>query len=177
MIVKNTSLNNGLLVEEKKGRMFVLRPGRTYKDAVRLFQAELSQWEEIIEDITDLFLRLNTEKAELAATVHFAMETMEKNDYSPTEMEVFREVKQWKRLRRPQLVDADLAAAIRNLNIMNWLKLDISEDLPCLKIVYNVLNIRSGSRRPGRSFAVPPITQEGGSPSRFCISPMKAPST
>lgn len=123
-------VNNGLLVEESKGRMFVLHPGRTFKDAAHLFRDEIDQWEEIIDDVTDLFLRLNTEQAELAATVHFAAETMEKNGHPPTEMDVFHEVKQWKKLRRPPLVDENVAETIRNLNAMDWLKLNVSEELP-----------------------------------------------
>ncbi len=72
-----TSLvNNGLIHEVQLGKMFAVKVGPTYKDAVQTFGPELEQWESIINRITDLFLRMRTHEAEVAATVHFTAQAL-----------------------------------------------------------------------------------------------------
>jgi hypothetical protein len=124
-------MNNGLLREEKLGRMFSLRAGTTYDDAARAYRNELKQWDPIIDQITDLFLRMRTQDAEVAATVHFAARSLTpEGEGRPSETEVLEEVKRWKQRRRPPLKEEDAARAIRNLNLLGWLQLRPSEDLP-----------------------------------------------
>jgi uncharacterized protein YwgA len=64
-------INNGLIQETWRGRMFAITPGPTYRAAAKAFQAELAQWETISERISDLFLRMQAQEAEVAASVHF----------------------------------------------------------------------------------------------------------
>src|SRR5512132_1138825 len=45
------------------------------------------------------------------------------------ELDVFDSVKQWKQQRRPPLDDRNVAAAIRNLNLIGWLDLAGSRKL------------------------------------------------
>lgn len=144
-------VNNGLLVERKLGRMFRLQPGPTLADASNAFKTTLSEWEETLDRIADLFLRMNTQQAEIAATVFYAARHLVPIEQSmPTENdvlsaarhlvghggavpsagEVLAAVKQWKRRRRPELRDEDIAVAIRNLSVLGWLKTRPSEDLP-----------------------------------------------
>ncbi len=124
-------VNNGLLVETKLGRMFRLDPGPTFTDACKTFADAISQWEPAIERIADLFLRMTTEQAEIAATVFYAARHLVGNgETPPTERDVLSAVKQWKRRRSPQLRDEDLALAIRNLNVLGWLNTRASTDLP-----------------------------------------------
>jgi hypothetical protein len=56
--------------------MFAVKPGPTFDYARRSYANELAQWESIIEELVDLFLRVNPQEAELAATVHFAARTL-----------------------------------------------------------------------------------------------------
>jgi uncharacterized protein YwgA/O-acetyl-ADP-ribose deacetylase (regulator of RNase III) len=124
-------VNNGLLREEKLGRMFSVKPGRTYQDAVRSYWRELDEWEPMIERTTDLFLRMRTQQAEVAATVYFAARSLARDSQDkPSEGDVLEEVKRWKQKRRPPLKDEDIARAVRNLNLLGWLQVRPSADLP-----------------------------------------------
>jgi uncharacterized protein YwgA len=123
--------NNGLLIEERRGRMLSVRPGPTYRDAVEAYREELQGWEPIIDRVVDLFLRVDTGEAEVAATVLFAARQLEvERDDRPTEFDVFRVVKEWKQRRRPPLDDHDVAEAIRHLNMLRWIDARLSDDLP-----------------------------------------------
>jgi uncharacterized protein YwgA len=124
-------VNNGLIQEEQLGEMSSVRPGPTYGDAVKAYEDELREWEPIIERLVDLFLRMRTQDAEVATTVFFAAHSLaESADSEPSEIEVLEEVKQWKQRRRPPLADEEIAQAIRNLNVLEWLNVRPSSDLP-----------------------------------------------
>lgn len=124
-------LNNGLLQENKIGRMFALRPGQTYEDAKKFYRDDLDRWDPLVERITDLFLRVHTHEAEVAATVHFAAQSLALGGWSePSEMDVFEEVKRWKQKRRPPMEEAEIAQAIRSLNLLGWLRAQPSQNLP-----------------------------------------------
>lgn len=65
-------INNGLIVESKSGRMFRVQVGPSFADARRAYAAQLDASSAIQERVADLFLRVNTHQAEVAATVHYA---------------------------------------------------------------------------------------------------------
>jgi O-acetyl-ADP-ribose deacetylase (regulator of RNase III) len=124
-------VNNGLIQEVQLGRMFAVKPGPTYGDAANAFRAELTQWEPIINRITDLFLRMRTQEAEVAATVHFTAQALAHEATGPvSETAVLEGVKHWKQRRRPPLNDEEIAQAIRDLNLLGWIKAKPSFDLP-----------------------------------------------
>ena len=123
--------NNGLLREERHGRMFLVKPGPTYRDAAEAYRANLEQWEPMIERVVDLFLRVRTDEAEVAATVLFTATSMSQGRDEPvSELEVFHAVKDWKQRRTPPLADVDIAEAIRHLNMLKWFKVRFSSELP-----------------------------------------------
>jgi uncharacterized protein YwgA/O-acetyl-ADP-ribose deacetylase (regulator of RNase III) len=116
-------LNNGLIVEKRKGKAFVVEVGKTYADATKVFEKELVEAESSIERLTDLFSRLNSNTAEIAATVHFARKTMKtKAGDPPSEEDVLKEVLEWKRRHRPPYDSDEVAGAIRQLAILGWLQ-------------------------------------------------------
>ena len=124
-------LNNGLICEKKLGRMFAVQVGRTFKDAKKAYIQELKQWEPIIERTTDLFMRMNTAQAEIAATILFVARSLEKSKgEKPTEREVLEAVMNWKQRRRPPLKEAEVALSIRNLAALGRLNVKASPDLP-----------------------------------------------
>ncbi len=122
--------NNGLVREEQLGRMFAVKVGQTFDDARRLYQPQIDQWSQAIDKVADLFMRMQTNQAEIAATVHFVMCELRERGSKPTEMDIYREALQWKQKRRPPLNEHALASAIRSLNILSWLEAKVSEDLP-----------------------------------------------
>ena len=81
--------------------------------------------------MVDLVVRMNTDDAEIAATVHFAANRIrESKGNRPTEAEVLDYVKQWKLRRRPALNDSEVALAIRRLNVLGWIDALPSDNLP-----------------------------------------------
>jgi wyosine [tRNA(Phe)-imidazoG37] synthetase (radical SAM superfamily) len=85
----------------------------------------------LIERIADLFLRMRTTEAEVAATVHFAAMSLARSMHDkPSEEEVLAEVLRWKQRRRPPLSEVEIARTIRNLAALGWLDVKPSPDLP-----------------------------------------------
>jgi O-acetyl-ADP-ribose deacetylase (regulator of RNase III)/uncharacterized protein YwgA len=124
-------VNNGLIQEEHKGRMFAVKVGTTFQDARKSYQYEIEQWSEKAERLADLFMRMTTDQAEVAATVHFAAKALSAgNKETPSESQILAEVMRWKQKRRPPLNESDVALAIRNLNMLGWLDARPSADLP-----------------------------------------------
>jgi len=125
-------VNNGLILEERSGQMFVIRLGPTFGDAQRAFEDSLRMWDSSLEKVADLFMRTNrTRQAELAATVHFAAKEAEGDrPGAATELDVFQAVLEWKQRRKPPFSEDEIATTIRNLNILGWLSVKGSNDLP-----------------------------------------------
>lgn len=133
-------VNNGLIREERLGRMFAVRTGETFDDARRAYADQISEWRDVIDKITDLFMRMNTKQAELAATVYFAtVELQQASRTVPTELDILRQVMQWKQKRRPPLDKKEVALTVRNLNMLSWIGAEVSEDLPVTE--QEVLNV------------------------------------
>jgi uncharacterized protein YwgA len=133
-------VNNGLIREERLGRMFAVRVGHTFDDARRAYAEQLAQWGDVVEKITDLFMRINTQQAEVAAMVHFAAnELKNRDDSKPEESAILREVMDWKQRRRPPLEEKEVALTIRNLNMLSWIGARVSPDLPVTE--EDVLNV------------------------------------
>src|SRR6266853_829617 len=124
-------MNNGLIVERKLGRMLATDVGPTYVDAKKAYERFLMQWQNQIAAVADLAMRMNTDDAEIAATVHFAAKSLRGiEDRQPSELEVLRYVQNWKQRRRPPLKDTEVALAIRRLNILDWVDAKPSTELP-----------------------------------------------
>lgn len=119
--------NNGLIVEQRLGRMFRVLPGPTFGDALRRYADDIAPWAGAIEKIADLFQRIDTHRAEVAASVHFAAHRIVPP--GGTERDVLAAVMDWKIRRRPPLERDEVASAVRHLNALSWLSVGFSEDL------------------------------------------------
>ena len=123
-----------MLREEPLGRMLSVRVGATYEAARAAYQEALREWHEPIEAIVDLFARLRTRQAEVAATVHFAWKELQaRSAEPPSEADVLAEVMQWKARRRPPLTEAEVAETVRNLSMLGWLDVSPSAELPVIE--------------------------------------------
>ncbi|MGE5573364.1 MAG: macro domain-containing protein [Bacteroidota bacterium] len=127
-----TSLvNNGLLEEREVGRMFKITVGPGYASARQAHVAELSRWQSVIDKVADLFLRMNTRQAEIAASVHYAARALTNgSEHRPSESQVLAMVTKWKQRRYPPLDRQAIADSIRNLAALGWLEVAPSPDLP-----------------------------------------------
>ena len=120
-------VNSNLLQEERHGQMFLVKTGPNFEKVRKDFQGSIDKWMPIIEKTTDLFMRVNTDQAEVIATVMFAADALKKEKRAePTEVEVFEAVLRWKQKRRPPLDESDVASTIRNLGMLRWL--DVKPD-------------------------------------------------
>lgn len=114
-------VNNGLIQEERLGRTLAVEPGPTFCDARKTFQGELEQWNETIDRVADLFQRVRTDQAEIAASVFFMARTLGQVEAaSLSESDVLQAVMAWKIKRQPPLEAEEVAQTIRNLNILRW---------------------------------------------------------
>ncbi len=127
--VKKRLSNAGLLQEEKKGSMFQVVPGLSYEKNRMKYQEIFRKWDKMIDKTVDLFLRLDTNKSEIVATVLFVEQEMNKNK-NMTECDILQEVMKWKQKRRPPIDKEDVAHTIRNLGILKWYNVKPSADLP-----------------------------------------------
>ncbi|MGD8455529.1 MAG: macro domain-containing protein [Anaerolineales bacterium] len=122
-------INNGLIREEREGRMFKIQLGPTYETAYQSYLTDLNQWDEIIKKVSDLFMRVNTKQSEIIATVIYVTEELqEKMTDKPSEMDVFKEVINWK--QRREISKKEFASTIRNLAALGWLDVKGSKELP-----------------------------------------------
>ena len=124
-------INGNLLQEERLGRMFMVKAGPEFEKVRKSHAESFARWESIIEKTTDLFVRMNTDQAEIVATVIYAAESLQNVQHDrPSETQVLESVMQWKQKRRPPLNQSDVASTIRNLGILHWLKVKADADLP-----------------------------------------------
>jgi O-acetyl-ADP-ribose deacetylase (regulator of RNase III)/uncharacterized protein YwgA len=126
-------INNGLVVEERrKGGMFEVRTGPTYRDARERYKDQLREWVPVIEKVADLLLRFQTTAdLEIGATALFVANNLEKTrGTKPSERQVFEDVLEWKARRRPPIDKEHVALTVRQLAVIGWLDLIPSADLP-----------------------------------------------
>jgi O-acetyl-ADP-ribose deacetylase (regulator of RNase III)/uncharacterized protein YwgA len=121
-------VNNGILSEIPSGSMILMQVGPTFSDARKAFEDELNDWDDIIESVADLFVRMRTDQTEVAATVHYvANELRIQLGAPPTDKQIIDEVLQWKLLRghfTPNVV----AASVRSLAVLGWIQINPSSD-------------------------------------------------
>jgi O-acetyl-ADP-ribose deacetylase (regulator of RNase III)/uncharacterized protein YwgA len=136
-------VNNGLIAEVRLGRMFEVRTGPTYRDAVERYKTELEDWRPAIERVADLFLRADSRRAEVLASAHLAATELSERSHQKgaprsTERDVVNEVLRWKLRRRPPLEADEVASAVRGLALLGWIEVAPSDDLlpdPDLELV------------------------------------------
>lgn len=131
--LKARLINNGVIHESRQGRMFVMTPGPTLKDATLLYLDEIKEWEHLIDKVVDLFLRLpGTRAAELVATVDYIADLLAHQHHhrggTTTEQEVVEHVRRWKKDRSPAVDDSQIMNGLRTLDYLGWVKVQIDYD-------------------------------------------------
>lgn len=122
--------NNGLAIERPRGKMLEVRVGHTYPDAVASFRDSLEPWRESVSRTVDLLSRMDTSRAEIAASVHFASSVLAgRLDRRPTASEVVDAVEKWKIGRKPPLTHEAIIEALVVLAVRGWLDVQLDEEL------------------------------------------------
>jgi O-acetyl-ADP-ribose deacetylase (regulator of RNase III)/uncharacterized protein YwgA len=117
-------INNGLVVEESLGKMLSIKPGPTFEDARKAYANKIEEWSPTIDKVVDLFMRLNTEQAEIIASVIFAVDQlMLTGKEKPLVQDVSTYVMEWKRQKIPPLSLGKVEEAIRNLAILDLIEI------------------------------------------------------
>lgn len=124
--------NRNWLSEQPLGRMIALRVTPEYvKDRGR-FSALIEQYEKKIAKTVDLFSRIkNTEQAEEVLTVLFASRQLRQSrrDTELEEQDLYDFILSWKKSWNNAAKQGAVANAIRNLTLLGWLRLKISDSI------------------------------------------------
>jgi O-acetyl-ADP-ribose deacetylase (regulator of RNase III)/uncharacterized protein YwgA len=130
----NILANNNWVTEQQLGQMTALRVGPEYAKARVKLAEELKPFQRKIDKTVDLFSRIkNTDQAEEVATVIFAVQNLkqERKPEEVSEADLFNYILEWKKLWKKDVSKQEsLAEAIRNLEMLGWVKLRFSESLP-----------------------------------------------
>jgi uncharacterized protein YwgA len=126
--------NNNWVMEQQLGRMTALKVGPEYAKARLKLADEIKPFRRKIEKTVDLFSRIkNTDQAEEVATVIYAVQNL-KQQRKPAEVsesDLFNYILDWKQpWKKDTAKQESLAEAIRNLEMLGWIKLQFSESLP-----------------------------------------------
>lgn len=127
--LETTLVNRNLLIESSVGKMLKIDVGRAYLNIRDGLLEHYDKWNQIIDRVVDLFMRVNTNQAEIMATVLYSADQLSKNDTMPNESDVLNAVMEWKQRRRPALDRSDVALSIRNLAALSWVQVKPSPDL------------------------------------------------
>jgi uncharacterized protein YwgA len=126
--------NKNWIVEEQLGKMTALRVGPEYRRERGRMEEELEPFRRKIDKTVDLFSRIkNTDQAEEVATVIYAVQVLkqERHPEEVSEQDLFNYILDWKKLwKKDEEKQGSLAEAIRNLEMLGWVKLRFSESLP-----------------------------------------------
>lgn len=124
-------VDGGLVWEEQLGKMLAVRIGPAFTDVRKAYEEQIRAWEPIIDKVADLFMRVNTRQAEVAAIVHFtARKIKAHHEEKTTEKEVMDTVMRWKQKYKLPLDEKEVAITIRSLNMLGWIRAEASEELP-----------------------------------------------
>jgi O-acetyl-ADP-ribose deacetylase (regulator of RNase III) len=124
--------NRNWLQEEPLGRMIALRVGPQYNKDRAKFQAEIERNERRIAMTVDLFSRIkSTAQAEEVLTVLYASRELKqaRPGEEISEQQLLDYILEWKKSWATGEKREALAVAIRNLVLLGWLRLRLSESL------------------------------------------------
>jgi uncharacterized protein YwgA len=125
--------NANLIQEQQLGRMTALRIGPEYESIRARYVDQFTQFDKKIQKTVDLFSRIkSTAQAEEVTTVLYAARRLKKDsrDESVSEKDIYDFILDWKKGWQKGEKQAAIASAIRNLEMLGWLRLQYSDSLP-----------------------------------------------
>jgi O-acetyl-ADP-ribose deacetylase (regulator of RNase III)/uncharacterized protein YwgA len=125
--------NRNWLHEQQLGRMIALRIAPQYAKDRNQFKEQIDRYQKKINKAVDLFSRIkSTEQAEQVMTVFYAARQLRQSNRHKelTEQDLQDYILNWKKSWRTEEKRDAVASAIRNLILLGWLHLKISEAVP-----------------------------------------------
>jgi O-acetyl-ADP-ribose deacetylase (regulator of RNase III)/uncharacterized protein YwgA len=122
--------NRNWLQEARLGRMMALRVGPEYERDRAKYDDQIMRHKQKIAKTVDLFSRIkSTEQAEEVTTVLFASRQLKqiKNTQDVDEQQLLDYILDWKKSWNSQEKRISLASTIRNLVLLGWMRVQISD--------------------------------------------------
>lgn len=124
--------NRNWIHEEKLGKMLALRVGRQYELDRSRYAQVIDRYHRKVEKAVDLFSRIkSTDQAEEVLTVLFASRQLKRTNPNQevAEEQLLEFILSWKKTWRTEQKRKALSDAIRNLVMLGWMRLKLSESL------------------------------------------------
>ncbi|MBC7945697.1 MAG: macro domain-containing protein [Burkholderiales bacterium] len=124
--------NRNWLNEQQFGRMMALRVAPQYEKDRSRYKDQVERHRTKVVKVVDLFSRIkSTEQAEEVMTVLFASRQLKQSKpaQNVTEQDVQDYILEWKKAWRTDTKRGAVANTIRNLVVLGWLRLSISESI------------------------------------------------
>lgn len=124
--------NTNLIEERTLGRMASIQVGPAYAEFRNKYSGELASYQRKIDKTVDLFSRIkNTEQAEEVTTVLFAARKLKqsKSDADVSEQDLYDYIINWKKAWDKDEKRVAIGSAIRNLEMLSWMRLSYSKTL------------------------------------------------
>ncbi len=124
--------NRNWLQEKSLGRMVALTVGPQYEAERSKFSTQIEAHQKRISKAVDLFSRIKTtEQAEEVMTVLYASRQLKqtKGADAVAEQDIYDYVLEWKKAWQSEEKRHALASAIRNLVLLGWMRVQISDQL------------------------------------------------
>ena len=120
--------NRNWLHEQQLGRMMALRVGPQYEKERNRYKDQIDSYGQKIAKTIDLFSRIkSTDQAEEVLTVLFASRQLKQKQSAVAQKDLQNYILDWKKSWRNDEKQQSLADTIRNLALLGWLRVDISE--------------------------------------------------
>jgi uncharacterized protein YwgA len=124
--------NRNWLHEESLGKMLALRVNGGYEKERARFSEQIEMYSKKIAKTVDLFSRIkSTEQAEEVLTVLYSSRQLkqERPAADIAEQDIYEYVLRWKKSWSKDEKKLAVASAIRNLVMLGWMKVRVSDDL------------------------------------------------
>ncbi|MDX8409256.1 MAG: hypothetical protein R8J84_04320, partial [Mariprofundales bacterium] len=128
----NALANSNLIYEVQLGRMTAIRTGPEFEAIRQKFTGELRPYLRKIAKVVDLFSRIkDTTQAEEVTTVLYSVRALKDKHgkESVSEQDVFNYIIDWKKSWSSDDKKEAIAASIRNLEMLGWMKVGFSASL------------------------------------------------
>lgn len=131
----NILSNSNILKEEKLGSMIHLIINEEYVKLREEHSALIAKYKSKIAKTADLFQRIKTtDKVEEVSSIIYKVKELKRDNKNVTDLEVLNSLLEWKKHWAAEEKKKSLIESIRNLAMLNWIKIEFSPELDYVEI-------------------------------------------